>query len=141
MLDEPVADGSSGLVKMRSPHDAARTVDRLEAVLKEKQIHVFARIDHAAGAASVGLRLRLTTVLIFGNPQVGTALMQSNQTIGIDLPLRILVWEDDEKQTWLAYNDPAYLARRHEVRDQEATVAAMAAALKGLSRAATAPGG
>jgi uncharacterized protein (DUF302 family) len=126
---------------MRSPHDAAETVERLESALKEKQIHVFARIDHAAGAASVGLRLPPTTVLIFGNPQVGTALMQSNQTIGIDLPLKMLVWQDDKKDTWLAYNDPAYLARRHGVHDQEGTITAMAAALKGLARAATAPGG
>jgi uncharacterized protein (DUF302 family) len=77
--------------------------------------------------------------LLFGNPQVGTPLMQSNQTAGIDLPLKALVWEDGAGKVWLTYNDPAYLARRHRVGDQEATVRAMTAALQALARAATEP--
>ena len=104
-----------GLLKVPSPHSAAKTVERFEAILKEKGIHLFARIDHADGAAKVKLALRPTTLLIFGNPQVGTPLMQSQQTIGIDLPLRVLIWEDEKSKTWLAYNDPAYLAKRHAI--------------------------
>ena len=130
-----------GLLKVPSPHkpQLGKTVERFEAILKEKGIHLFARIDHADGAAKVNLALRPTTLLIFGNPQVGTPLMQSQQTIGIDLPLRVLIWEDEKSKTWLAYNDPAYLAKRHAIAGREETIKSMAAALAVLAQAATAP--
>ena len=127
----------TGLVRLRSTRGAAETVQRLEALLKEKGVHLFARIDHAEGAAKVGLPLRFTQVLLFGNPQVGTALMQSNQTAGIDLPLRALVWEDEAGKVWLGYNDPQDLARRHQILDRDETVRAMSAGLQALARAAT----
>jgi uncharacterized protein (DUF302 family) len=76
---------------------------------------VFARIDHAAGAAKIGKRLRPTELLIFGNPQGGTPFMECAQTVGIDLPLKALTWEDSAGQAWVGYNDPQYLAKRHEV--------------------------
>jgi uncharacterized protein (DUF302 family) len=129
----------SGLVTLASAHGAAETVRRLEGALRQKGVHLFARIDHAEGARQAGLALRPTVVLLFGNPQVGTPLMQSNQTAGIDLPLKALVWEDGGGKVWLTYNDPASLARRHRVGDQEATVRALTAGLQALARAATEP--
>jgi uncharacterized protein (DUF302 family) len=130
---------ASGLVSVLSSHNASQTLERLEAVLKQKGIRIFARIDHAAAAAAAGLSLRPTTVLLFGDPQVGTPLMQSRQTMGIDLPLKALVWEDEAGRAWLTYNDPQYLAERHEVRDHTETIQAMTAALQALARAATGP--
>src|SRR5262249_37919021 len=99
---------------------------------------VFARIDHAAGAAEVGMSLRPTQLLIFGNARGGTPLMQAMQTIGIDPPLKAPVWQDAAGTTWLSYNDPRWLAQRHGTdHDIEATVSAMAAALDAVARAAT----
>jgi uncharacterized protein (DUF302 family) len=134
-----MAEPIPGLQKVPSPYSAAKTVERIESVLKEKGIHLFARIDHADQAAKVKLTLRPTTLLIFGNPQVGTPLMQSQQTIGIDLPLRVLIWEDEIGKTWLAYNAPDYLAKRHAITGQEETLKGMTAALAALAHAATAP--
>src|SRR5260370_23678595 len=99
---------------------------------------VFARIDHAAGAAAVGLSLRPTELLIFGNAKSGTPLMQSMQTIGIDLPLKALVWQDASGSTWLSYNDPSWLAKRHGLgHEVDATVGAIAAVLDAMARTAT----
>jgi uncharacterized protein (DUF302 family) len=99
---------------------------------------VFARIDHAAGARELGLPLRPTELVIFGNAKGGTPLMQANQAIGIDLPLKALVWQDDAGVTWLSYNDPAWFARRHELGQQaEAPVKAMTALLDAVTRAAS----
>jgi uncharacterized protein (DUF302 family) len=131
------ADGLITLPSSRGPKD---TMDRLEAEVGAKGMTVFARIDHAAGAAAVGLSLRPTELLIFGNAKGGTPLMQSMQTIGIDLPLKALVWQDASGNTWLSYNDPSWLAKRHGLGpDSEATVAAMAAALNAIGTTATAP--
>src|SRR6516162_6469787 len=100
---DPVPPADTGLVTVPSGHDAASTVERLKALLAQKGIELFAHVDHAAGAKKVGLPLRPTRVLIFGNPLAGTPLMQSRQSIGLDLPLRVLVWEDDEGKPWLTY--------------------------------------
>lgn len=108
-----VAAGADGLIAVKSPHGAKETMDRLESLLKQKGLTIFARIDHAAGAAKIGKSLRPTELLIFGNPQGGTPLMECSQTAGIDLPLKALVWEDESRQIWVGYNDSAYLARRH----------------------------
>jgi len=113
------------------------TLDRLEADLRAKGITVFARIDHAAGAASVAMALRPTELLIFGNPKAGTPLMQSNQTIGIDLPLKVLVWQDAGGKVWLTYNDPDWLAQRHRLGPgTDASVTALASVLANLAKAA-----
>jgi uncharacterized protein (DUF302 family) len=123
-----------GLVTLPSPHSAAETVQRLESVLMQKGIQLFARIDHAAGAQAVGLALRPTVLLVFGDARAGTPLMQSNQTIGIDLPLKTLVWQDETGQVWVSYNRPTWLAMRHGVHDRDAAVNAMTGSLEALVR-------
>ena len=102
-----------GLVTIESNHSVTDTIDRVAASLAAKGIAVFARIDHAAGAASVDMPLRPTELLIFGNPSAGTPLMQSRQSIGIDLPLKVLGWQDEGGKVWLSYNEIGWLARRH----------------------------
>ncbi|WP_237179964.1 DUF302 domain-containing protein [Rhodoplanes sp. Z2-YC6860] len=104
---------ADGLKIISSHHGSKETADRLEAAIKAKGMTVFARIDHAAGAAAVGLALRPTELLIFGSAKAGTPLMQANQAIGIDLPLKALVYEDSSGRVWISYNDPNWLAQRH----------------------------
>lgn len=129
-----------GLVTLRSNHGAQATMDRLDAAVRAAGLTVFARIDHAAGAAQAGLSLRPTAVLIFGNARGGTPLMQEKQTIGIDLPLKVLVWEGADGAVWLAHNDPRWLARRHGLgAGADAVTPAMAAALAKLTQAAASP--
>jgi uncharacterized protein (DUF302 family) len=103
----------NGLVSVPSAHGVKETLDRLENDVRSKGITIFARIDHAAGAKAVGLPLRPTELLIFGNAKAGTPLMQSHQTLGIDLPLKVLGWEDAAGKVWLSYNEPEWLAARH----------------------------
>jgi uncharacterized protein (DUF302 family) len=118
-----------GLSVHASSHGAAETADRLAAAVTRRGMAVLARIDHAAAAAKAGMSLRPPEVLIFGNPHAGTPLMQSAQTMGIDLPLKALVFEDDEGKTWIAYNDPNWLAARHHIGGAERTLENMSAAL------------
>lgn len=126
-----------GLVTVASKYSVRDSLDRLEAEAKARGLAVFARIDHAAGAASVAMQLRPTEVLIFGNPKGGTPLMQSNQTIGIDLPLKVLGWQGADGKVRLAYNDPGWLARRHRLgADSDASVNALATLLANLAKAA-----
>jgi uncharacterized protein (DUF302 family) len=103
----------NGLITVPSAHNVKGSLDRLEAYVKSKGMTVFARIDHAAGANEAGLALRPTELLIFGNARAGTPLMQAHQSIGIDLPLKVLAFEDAAGKVWLAYNAPAWLAARH----------------------------
>jgi uncharacterized protein (DUF302 family) len=127
----------NGLVTVASQHSVKETLDRLDADLKAKGVTVFARIDHAAGAASVGMPLRPTELLIFGSPKGGTPLMQAERTIGIDLPLKILAWQDADGKVWITYNDPLWLARRHGLGSgTEANVNALANLLANLAKAA-----
>jgi uncharacterized protein (DUF302 family) len=109
------AGAADGLVVLESPHSAKQTMDRAESQVTQRGLIVFARIDHAAGAAKVGKALRPTELLVFGHPKGGTPFMECAQTAGIDLPLKLLVWEDVQGRTWLGYNDPGYLAQRHGV--------------------------
>ncbi len=136
-LAATLATAADGLVAIKSPYTAKETMDRFEATAKQRGLSVFARIDHAAGAARVGKTLRPTEVLIFGNPQGGTPFMECAQSVGIDLPLKALVWEDAASQVWLGYNDPDYLAKRHGVATCPAA-AGIAKALAGLGEAAVA---
>jgi uncharacterized protein (DUF302 family) len=130
---------TDGLTTIRSSYGPKDTMNRFEAEVKAKGMTVFARIDHAAGAAEAGMSLRPTELLIFGNAKGGTPLMQSAQTIGIDLPLKALVWQDASGNTWLSYNDPSWLAKRHGLgHEVQATVNGLAAALSALARTATA---
>ncbi len=130
--------GVDGLVAIKSPHSPKDTMDRLEALLKQKGLTIFARIDHAVGAARVGQVLRPTEVLIFGNPQGGTPFMQCAQTVGIDLPLKALVWQDASGQVWLGYNDPSFLAQRHGASPCPVTEN-LKKALAGFAQEAVAP--
>ena len=132
------AQAADGLVAVKSPYSAKVTMDRFELIVKEKGLNVFARIDHAAGAAKVGKALRPTEVLIFGNPQGGTPFMECAQSVGIDLPLKALVWQDASSQVWLGYNDPMYLAQRHGVADCP-VAENLGKALAGFAAAAVAP--
>jgi uncharacterized protein (DUF302 family) len=127
----------TGLVTVGSAHSTAETLARLEATLKAKGVQVFARIDHAAGAAAVGLDLRPTMLLIFGDARAGTPLMQADQRAGLDLPLKILVWEDAAGRAFVSYNDPRWIARRHGLTGPAAEAAGrLAAVLDGLTKAA-----
>ena len=129
---------AEGLTTIRSSHGPTDTMNRLEAEVKAKGMTVFARIDHAAGATAAGLPLRPTEVLIFGNAKAGTPLMQSVQNIGIDLPLKALVWQNASGDTWLSYNDPAWLAQRHRLNGEtQAVVGMITAALDAVAKAAT----
>ncbi|NWO07714.1 MAG: DUF302 domain-containing protein [Alteromonadaceae bacterium] len=132
-----LAGATEGLVSLKSPHSAQETMDRLESIVEDKGLNVFARIDHAAGAESVGQALRPTEVLIFGNPKGGTPFMQCAQSVGIDLPLKALVWEDEAGQVWLGYNDSSYLAQRHGA-EECAVVPKLSKALEGMTKAAVA---
>jgi len=109
--------GADGVIAVKSPHEVGDTLDRLEMLVTEKGMTVFARIDHAAGAAKAGMALRPTQLLIFGNPKGGTLFMVCAQTVAIDLPLKMLAWQDEGGQVWLAYNDPVFLAIRHGAQD------------------------
>ena len=130
----------NGLVTLQSAHDFKITLERLLTAIESKGIAVFARIDHAAGAASVGLALRPTTLVVFGNPAAGTPLMQAAQTAGIDLPLKALVWQDASGAVLLSYNDPAWIAARHELgAEANKAVSNLAAAIEALARHATGP--
>jgi uncharacterized protein (DUF302 family) len=128
-----------GLTSIRSRFGPKETIDRLQAEIRAQGMTVFARIDHAAGAAEVGLTLPPTEVIIFGNARGGTRLMQSAQTVGIDLPLKALVWEDAAGTTWLSYNEPGWIVQRHSVANAEQVVSKMAAALSAMSRKAANP--
>ena len=128
-----------GLTICASGYGPKETMEKLAAAVTAHGITVLARIDHAAAAARVGLELRPTEVMLFGNPKAGTPLMQAVQTMGIDLPLKALVWQDAAGKTWLAYNDPTWLAKRHgAAAGMERTLGAMTEALAALAKAATA---
>ena len=140
LLVSPLALASdNGLITKKSAHGVTETLDRLEKILTEKGLTVVVRWSHDAGAKKVGMELRPTELLIFGNPKMGTNLMTSNQTAGIDLPMKALAWEDENGQVWLTYNDPGYLADRHGVKDREEVVQKMTGALGKFTDAATAP--
>ncbi|NKB60481.1 MAG: DUF302 domain-containing protein [Alphaproteobacteria bacterium] len=124
-----------GLVVKNSPYSVGETLDRLEAIFKKKGITVFARIDHAAGAAKIGKTMPATQVLIFGNPKLGTPLMESQRKIGIALPLKVLAWEADGTVK-IAYTKPSQLARRYGVVDRDPVLAKMSGALDHLTNAA-----
>ena len=118
----------NGLITITSNHSVKETLDRLEASLRGNGVTVFARIDHAAGAASADMTLPPTELIIFGQPKAGTPLMQAQQSIGIDLPLKMLAWQDANGNNWLAYNDIAWLAKRHGLGED------LAPAINGIAK-------
>ncbi|MDH3387936.1 MAG: DUF302 domain-containing protein [Gammaproteobacteria bacterium] len=134
----PALAAGEGMISVKSAHSVAATADRLEKILASKGMKVFIRIDHAAGAASIGKELRPTELVIFGNPKVGTPLMQCSHSIAIDLPQKALIWEDPAGQVWFSYNDPQFLALRHDTRGCDAVLDKVATALGNFARAASA---
>lgn len=129
--------GDNGLVSKKSKYGVTETIDRLEKALKEKGITIATRWSHDGGAKKAGIPLRPTELLIFGNPKLGSHFFTSNQTAGIDLPMKALAYEDEKGQVWLTYNDPRYIANRHGIKDREEIVAKMTNALNKLSSVAT----
>lgn len=127
------AFANSGLINVASPYSVKQTADRLEAVLKAKGMKIFARIDHHQGAENNGLELRPTQLLIFGNPKLGTPLMQCAQSAAIDLPQKALIWKDAKGKVQISYNDPVYLKNRHQVQDCDSIINKMSKGLKKLT--------
>jgi uncharacterized protein (DUF302 family) len=131
---------AEGLITLQSSHGPEVTMNRFEGEVRSRGMTVFAHIDHAAGGAAASLSLRPTDLLIFGNTKGGTPLMQAAQTIGIDLPLKALVWQDASGTTWLSYNDPNWLAQRHGLDETtEAAIKAMSQMLEAIVSKATGP--
>jgi uncharacterized protein (DUF302 family) len=126
----PVAQAAGGMISLQSTHPVAVTVDRLETALKAAGFRIFARVDHGAGARSVDMALPPTELLIFGKPQAGTVLMQAGRTVGIDLPLKYLVWEDADGQVQVGWNDPAWMVERHGIDAKAPPVPKIAGALR-----------
>jgi uncharacterized protein (DUF302 family) len=132
---------ADGLITVSSAFGPKETADRLAAEIEAKGMVVFARVDHAAGADAVHMALRPTELLIFGSAKAGTPLMQVDQTMGIDLPLKALIHQDEGRKVWLSYNDPRWLARRHGLgANLTANVETMAEGLAALARHAAGSG-
>jgi len=133
------AIADTGLITIKSAHNVQDTADRLIDTLKSKGMTLFIRINHSEGAQKVGMKLRPTEVIIFGNPKVGTPLMQCSQSAAIDLPQKALIWQDEDKQVWFSYNDPKYLAQRHGVKGCDKIIQKITGALGKFAKAATMP--
>ena len=131
-----LADSADGMIRIKSSHSVAGTLNKLEAVLKKKGMTIFKRVSHSDGAAKVSMKLRDTELLIFGNPKVGTPLMLCQQTAALDLPQKALAYKDEKGQVWLAYNDPKYIAARHHITGCEKTITKITNALSKLTGAA-----
>jgi len=127
----------NGLISKKSKYNVSETIDRLEKALKEKGITVALRWNHGEKANNVDIPLRPTELLIFGNPKLGSNFFTSQQTSGIDLPMKALAYEDEKGQVWLTYNDPKYIANRHGIADRDEVVAKMSKALDNFSSVAT----
>ncbi len=134
-----LAFADNGLISIKSSHNVKGTADRLENTLREKGMTVFIRINHAEGAQKVGKKLRPTELVVFGNPKVGTPLMQCSQSVAIDLPQKALIWEDEAGHVWFSYNDPRYLAKRHGITECVNVIKKIEKALSNFAHAATSP--
>jgi len=132
-----LAEQTDGVIRIKSKHNVSETLDKLEMALKDKGMTIFKRVSHSDGAARVGLELRPTELMIFGNPRVGTPLMQCQQLAALDLPQKALVYEDEHGQVWFAYNDPEYMAQRHNVSGCDDVVSKISNALANFARVAT----
>jgi len=136
-VSQPLEAAPEGMVIKKSPYSVKVTLDRLENILKQKGITIVTRWSHDAGAKKVGISLRPTELLIFGNPRLGSHFFTSAQTAGIDLPMKALAWEDAQGQVWLGYNAPEYIAKRHGISDRDEIVKKMNAALNAMTDKAT----
>ncbi len=131
-----LALADTGMISKKSAHSVAETIDRLEAILKEKGLTIFARIDHAAGAKKADLELAPTQVLIFGNPKLGTPLMAASATTALDLPQKALAYQDASGDVFLVYNNPAYLMARHDIAGRDEVLKKITGALDNFTNAA-----
>jgi uncharacterized protein (DUF302 family) len=113
------AEAADGVINVQSTSNVKETADRMESILKEKGMTIFNRIKHSEGAGNVGIELRDTELIIFGNPKVGSPLMKCQQSVAIDLPQKALIWEDEDAKVWITYNDPKYLQKRHNITSCE----------------------
>lgn len=138
-LAQPAAASDPTLTRKESAHSVVVTLDRLAAIVESKGAKVFARIDHAGGAKSVGMELRPTQALIFGNPKLGTAALQAAQEAGLDLPLRVVVYEAADGKVWLAYRQPAAMGAAHGIPSDSPALMPMSKAIDGLTSAAVKP--
>lgn len=129
--------GPAGLINKTSKFDVNETINRLEAVLKKKDITVVTRWSHSERAKDIGITLRPTELILFGNPKLGSQFFTSQQTSGIDLPMKALAWEDEKGQVWLSYNDPSYITSRHNIKDRDNVSKKMTNALNNLTNIAT----
>jgi uncharacterized protein (DUF302 family) len=127
---------AEGLIDVKSAYSVKETGDRLENVLQEKGMTIFNRIEHSASAKKVGIELAETELIIFGNPKVGSPLMKCELSVAIDLPQKALIWEDKDQQTWISYNDPKYLQKRHSIANCDELVSKIGNALAGITKAA-----
>ena len=132
----PTAHAGQLMVVKQSPYSVSRTLDRLTSIMQKKGITIFARVNHAAGAERVGQQLKSTELLIFGNPKLGTPLMQAKREIGVDLPLKALAWQDDAGKVWLGYTAPDALKARHGVSGRDEVFKKMTGVLDKLTSAA-----
>ena len=139
VLSSLSAIAQAEMITKKSAHSVAVTMDRLEVAAKEKGAAIVARVNHAAAAAKVDMPLRPTEVLIFGNPKLGTPLMQSNQQAGFDLPLKVVAWEDATGTVWVSYNAPSALAAQYAINDRGETVQKMTSVLDQITAQATKP--
>ena len=130
------AAAADGMVNVQSTFNVEETADRMVSILKEKGMTVFNRIKHSAAAAEVGIELRNTELILFGNPKVGSPLMKCQQSAAIDLPQKALIWEDDKAKVWISYNDPRYLGKRHNITGCEEVISKIETALAGISESA-----
>jgi uncharacterized protein (DUF302 family) len=130
-------DRANGLIQLKSNFSIEETTTRIESLLKERNLVLINKIDHGANAKSVKLALRPTRLFIFGNAKTGTPLMQCNQSIGIDLPMKALVWQDAQGQVWFGYNEPQYLKDRHQLQQCDRQINAASQAMKALATAIT----
>ncbi len=128
---------SDGMIRVESNSSVSVTIDKLEHALRKKGMTIFKRIDHTAGGEKVGINIRPTELLIFGNPKIGTKLMQCTQTAAIDLPQKALAYKDESGQVWLLYNDPNYMAARHHVKGCEGVIKKFSDALANFTKIAT----
>ena len=131
------ANATESLISIESQHSAKQTADKFASIVEKKGLTLFARIDHQKNAAGANLALRETEVIIFGNPKVGTPVMQCSQQAAIDFPQKVLVWTDAENKTWLSYNNPEYIKERHNIKGCDKILTKIAGVLSALTNAAS----
>ena len=127
---------ADGMINVQSDFNVKETTDRLESILNEKGMTIFNRLKHSESAGKVGIELRETELIIFGNPKVGSPLMKCQQSVAIDLPQKALIWEDHESKVWISYNDPTYLVKRHGISGCGEVLSKIKKALSGITKAA-----